>query len=143
MLGTCLTTDELLKLRGYNAIIMPYIAKMIIPASPLTKLYDERSIYIDYLKYINNQSKIYNEELSIIEILKENKYITEDEAIKWIDKVENNKFIINERKKDTFKLMYENLDEVNAQTSVNHNKFLNNIEQKRIEDLKRIAGSPK
>lgn len=39
--------------------------------------------------------------------------------------------------------MYENLDEVNAQTSVNHNKFLNNIEQKRIEDLKRIAGSPK
>lgn len=37
VLGSCAITDELLKLRGHKAVIMPFIAKIFVPASPLVK----------------------------------------------------------------------------------------------------------
>lgn len=131
VLGSCAITDELLKLRGHRAVIMPFIAKIVVPASPLVKLHEQRSLFYNHLKMLDTQLSNSEEELDLIKKFSDNGVINEKDAERWTNDVNKRNEKINSRQIETMDKILNNSSNLNNNIDDQHQKFL-----KRIENIK-------
>lgn len=94
--GAMAGIDELRKIKGYEPIFLPFLSNILIPDSELTRIYQEQRKMAAQLTQNNIESKLYSEELGLVDKLTTSDIISKDEANQWKEDILKNNSMLNQ-----------------------------------------------
>ena len=74
---------ELRKAKGYEPLFLPFLADLVLPDNEVSKLYKENQKLGAQLISNNKESSLISQERSLVEYLRENKILTNNESSEW------------------------------------------------------------
>lgn len=92
--------DELRKIKGYEPIFLLLLADMLIPDTEASKIYSEQRKLTSHLLQNNTINQFYFEEFSLVDKLKDNHILTNEEDTQWKNDISRNESLLTNNTKD-------------------------------------------
>ena len=93
MYGGMAGIDELRKAKGYEPLFLPFLADLVLPDNEVSKLYKENQKLGAQLISNNKESSLISQERSLVEYLRENKILTNNESSEWESHKKNESYL--------------------------------------------------
>lgn len=111
--GALAGLDELRKLKGYEPVFLPFLADALLPDSESAKLMREHRLKTSHLFQNQTELDFNKAELGIVEKLKANNFITQEEYTNWKSSIEQNNLLINKNNNEIKSSLVSTLEKLN------------------------------
>ena len=110
MYGGMAGIDELRKAKGYEPLFLPFLADLVLPDNEVSKLYKENQKLGAQLISNNKESSLISQERSLVEYLRENKILTNNESSEWISHLKKNESYLEKNTSNAKSKILNNLE---------------------------------